>query len=278
MNKSATIDDQRIAVSLSEWKEWKELCALGLCTTTTQKALKTFTEHHGRRFIFRYAHRVGLSNTHAMPSTDNMWHLFESHLTVKDNRDGKRYKTWLFDRATGPGTADTVNGGAVLLLRDVVREYLRREYMPARVVSMHSVVNEGLSGLTIEDLLPGTLDTANEVAMRELEKFAESHARSLLAEMSLREKVALLARHIGVPSTEPEVVKLAGCQKSVLSKACQGFVAGACERLKAQYPDDDEEGVRMLIVMTLEALGQQVYEWAGTEPKCTSLLALERKS
>lgn len=89
------------------------------------------------------------------------WHRFETHLLLKNTRGGKRYKDWLFARAEHVEWHpwDAIQGGATLLLRDVVREYLRREHAPDRVTSLHRPVGMvGDSNVTLEELLPGAID------------------------------------------------------------------------------------------------------------------------
>ena len=205
------------------------------------------------------------------------WHLFEVHLAVRGDRQGKRYKDWLFDRAGGLEAVgvEAVAGGAAVLMRDVVREHLRRECHPAGVLSLHAPLGTGMeTGLTLEDLLPGGVDPAEAAALREFEELASAHANSLMSDMGRRERVALLAKDVGLSLAHPAVEKVAGCRKSALNSTYQEMITRVARRVRMEHPDDDVEAVRVLTVMTLSELRRRTRLWGEADRDGAALLAV----
>lgn len=263
--------------SLGSWLEWKERCAAGLCSPEVQSELCGFAAVHFARYVRRYVYRTNVRPEGVCVPEKDAWHLFEAHLAVRSGRRGKRYKDWLFDRTGGcrPGSVDTVAGGAALLMRDVVREHLRREYQPAGVVSLQAPLGRSLGPqLTLEDLLPGEIDPADEVARREFEQLAESHAGDWMAGMDRRERVAWLAKGAGLSLAHPAVEKAAGCRKSVLNDVYHNLIRRVVRQMEEDYADDDPGAVRVLTLMTLAELSRRVRLWGGSITECAALLSL----
>ncbi|MBU1693649.1 MAG: hypothetical protein KJ726_06505 [Verrucomicrobia bacterium] len=259
------------------WNEWRTICALGLCAPPVQQVLMEFTAFHFQRLVRRYAYRTNAPGEARMLTAGESWHLFETHLTARQTRQGKRYKDWLFARipADSPAPMRAVAGGAVLLMRDAAREYLAREFAPAGLVSLSSPLpTAGCENLSMEDLLPDTGNPADEVARREYEDLARGHAEEWFAAMGTRERVILLARHLSIPLANPLVEQLAGCRKSKACAALRSLVEGVAFDLRRGYPEDSQESLHFLTVLTLEALNQHVHRWASAEPRCADLLNL----
>jgi hypothetical protein len=217
----------------------------------------------------------------AAPPPVDAWHLLETHFVVATTREGKRYKDWLFARGDGEDSKilhQAIEGGATLIMRDVVREYLRREYSPPFVVSLNMPVSREEVHFTLEDLLPAQADPACEVEIRELGRLARSHAKMFLAEMTRRERVALLGRHLGLSVAHRALEQAAACGKSALSAALREFVLHVAGRLRSEYPDDDACCIRVLLGMVIERVRDYVVEWAlNTENGCSHLFALAAK-
>lgn len=236
-----------------------------------------FAEFHFRRFIRRYAFRTNAPAEGAMLSARDSWHLLETHMTARQTRDGKKYKDWLFARipADSPSPMRAVAGGAVLLMREAAREYLARETAPARQVSLNSPLPSAGSGaLVLEDLLPDTMNPADEAARREYEALAREYAEEWFAALGARDRVILLARHLGLPLNHPLVEQAAGCRKSKAFAALKSLVETLATDLKREYPEDPLDALRLLAVLTLEALHQRVQGWAQSEPRCLDLFSL----
>ena len=263
------------------WTEWKDRCAIGLCTGPVQNELRSFAAVHFTLYLRRYAYRTNSSFVQADLAEGEAWHLFETHLAVRNTRQGKRYKEWLFARMPGTERDDleSLAGGAALIIRDAAREHLRREYTSTDFISLNSPVQGADSaGLTLEDLLPGTMDPVDEVATREFERLAVEHAKDLIADMSRRDKIALLAKELGISLAHPEVEKAAGCRKSVLNESYQSFILGTAEKMKETYSKDDPASVRMLTLLTLREIKDLVRIWAGSSAESGRLLSIAEAS
>ena len=265
---------------LAAWAEWKERCALGLCSDWTQSTLRQFVLARFHGFLRRYAHLTNLGDRDQWwIEPADAWHLFETHLTVNPSRAGKQYKDWLFARATfdQADTLDAVQGGATLLVRDVAREYLRREYSPPAMVSLNQPLAGSEDALSLEDLLPGTANPAGEAERHEYERLAREHAAVMADELTRRERVAILAKQLGVSLAHPAVAQAAGCGKSMVNQAWRDAVLRVATRLRADYAEDDAESVRMLTLLTLAELEQQVIARAKSENDCPRLFQVSEQ-
>jgi len=259
------------------WTEWKQACAVALCGEESQRELHAFAHSRFRVFLRRYASRTN-ARPLSPPATGidppDAWHLFETHLVVKSTRRGKRYKDWLFARTehSSDPPLDVVQGGASLIMRDVVREHLRREYSPSSMVSLQQPITDTQgTPLTVEDLLPGSPGPDDDILQRECEQLAERHAREECESMPPREKVAVLAKTLGLPLTHPAVMELAGCRKSVLSTTYRGVLERLALRLQRVYHEEDGETVLMLTLLTTNEIKREILSWGASEPSCAQL-------
>lgn len=207
-----------------------------------------------------------------MPAADT-WHLFEVHLVTHHTRQGKRYKDWLFARIRNSpdDPVDIIRSGATLLMRDVVREHLRREFAPPHVVSIHTPLgNQGEGSLTLEDLLPSTPDPLDGVAQRECERLARTHADEAFAQTRHDERVAMAARTLGLALSHPVVENAAGCRKSRLYDAYRAMVQRVGRHIRAVYADDPDTALTLALT-TVSHLTGLALEWAKTEKACARL-------
>lgn len=255
--------------------EWKKFCALDLCSEEAQNRLREFAFLRFRNLASRYAHRTSVKDTRSLaPEKKDSWHLFETHMTVKTTQQGKRYKDWLFARTirSDDPALDVIQGGASLIMRQVVRDFLRQEFPPKNIVSLHSPLSNNIGGsFTLEDLLPVDIDPSSEAALREYEKLAEVHADNFFENMTRRERLALLAREIGISLTHKTIEKIAGCRKSMLNAAYQDFMRRIAARLRTEYRDDDNESVLQLALMTVGNVKKSVLDWGKSENACAEL-------
>ena len=264
--------------SLEAWVEWQERCALALCAQPTQQKLRAFG---AARFAHYVRHYVGQTNAGdpgaCERNPENIWHLFETHLSLNGTRQGKAYKLWLFARiesATKDRPIDIIQGGATLLMRDVVREYLRREFSPREMVSTETPAGGGPAegqSLTLEDMLPGTPDPTPDLERREFERLAERHGFMIFRNMGHRERVASLAKKVGLSLAHPDVTRCAGCNKSVLNDTFRRFVERTAKHLQSEYREDGRDAVLTITVMSLDAAWNLVAEWAASQQECVPL-------
>lgn len=257
-----------MTAALEAWKEWKRRCAANLCAPASASALHAFALSRFRTCFRRYAGRAPGTEVHALDGTE-AWHLFETHLVTGRTREGKRYKDWLFARvpagADDAAALDTVQGGATLIMRDVVREHIRGEYMPAATMSIQQPLGGRGADLTLEDFLPAALDTAADVVCREYARLADRHADEFVEETSHCERIALLARQVGLPLSHPVVVRAAGQGKTAVSAAPLTFAQRITTSLRDAYNDENEEDLRTLCLMTLESVTEKILSWGLAE-------------
>ena len=258
--------------------EWKRRCALDLCSENAQADLSAFGARRFHAAVRTCQAAARLRDCGALAfEAREIWHLFETYLQVNPARAGKRYKDWLFARVEGSPDSplDVIQGGATLLMRTVVREHLRQEYSPPNTVSLNAPLPEaGDESLTFEDLLPGQLDPAWDVEIREFRALAARLAQRQVAEMTPRERVAALAKALGLSLAHPAVEKAAGCRKSVVNAAYAGFVKRVQERIKADFPGEDASAIRLLLILTLGEVHDRVLTWGKSEKSCAHFFLL----
>jgi hypothetical protein len=261
---------------MAEWSEWKRQCAVALCAPATQTALREFALARFGTYLQRYGKRFAAGPARSPVSAAEAWHLFETRLVVPNPRGGKRYKDWLFARIrdSADDPLDVVQGGATLIMRGVVRDHLCSETSPHGAQSLHAPLAGGGLSLTLEDILPSDLDTAGEVEQREFKRLAAQHAGDFFDDMTPRERVALLARHLGISLAHPAVTQAAGCAKSMVNDALHSFVRRVTERLTVDYANDDKESVRILCLLALESTCERVAGWGFSEKSVRSLFLL----
>lgn len=256
---------------LKAWAQWKKRCALDLCSDHAQRMLRAFA---GSRFM-RCLERCPTAQD--SPAHESPWHLFETYATVTATRGGKRYKDWIFarERTSGRDPLSAIEGGASLIMRDAVREFVRAECSPRGILSLDRPIGCGDAGsVTLLDLLPAQMDPASEVALREYERLAREHARELFPGLSGRERIVLAAKEAGLSLAHGSVEEAAGCRKSCLNTAYHDLLARICMFIKTEYSGDDPESVLTLALMTVRELVHEVLRNAGSDGKCARLFEL----
>jgi hypothetical protein len=267
-----------VAERIAHWREWKRVCALGASSEATRAGLEGFAAQRFRSWSARYLERTNagrLSNIGV--SGRQAWHLFESHVTVKQTRQGKSYKQWLFARPRRPGDSelDVVQGGASLIMRDVVRNHLAAEFSPPQTVSMTAHVETTHAGSrTLEELLPDDSDPRAAISRRELSSLAREHAESLFTRMTRRERIALLAKQARISLAHPAVLDAAGCGKSSLHEAYRRATHRVHGRLTAAPTRDDPPSLLEMAGLCLRALIEQLSAWSARDKECQQLVGL----
>ena len=267
------------AQAAEDWAAWRQKCALDLCPPATQTALRAFAEARFRRYACAYARDTNTPDGRALtPAPREAWHWFETHLRLRNTREGKSYKAWLLSRTEADGhlTLDSIQAGATLLMRDVVREYLRREYSPHMMVPLDAPAETSPDGLStcLHELLPGPLSTPDDVARKELESLAAAEADSVFGALPRRERVALLARELGVSLAHPAVTEVAACGKSVLATAYRMALQSVASHVRSRHPRDDRETMAALSVRIFEELKVRVLSWGKSENGCARLFSI----
>lgn len=246
------------------WLEWRRQCAIVLCSQGSRHYLSSWAHARFSNLLERCAARV----KRAVPSAGSLsprdaWHLLETYLTVPGSGAGKSYKKWIFSRVarSTDHPFDVVQSGAALIMRDVVRRFLRQEQHLGRVDSLdRPLAGRGATALTAHDLLACVIDPADEVARREFDRLAGEHAAKLLGRLGRVERVLLLAKRTGRPLSDPEIEDLAGLRRSALGRHYRKLVTSIVKELRALYPDDDSQAHLLLGAMTVEHLQECVFQ------------------
>ncbi len=271
-----------MVTTLEHWTEWRARCALLLCGEEARAALPAFVQVRFAKYLRQYGAYLagGGDGRLPLPAENDAWHLFETHLAVDETRDGRVYKSWLFDRIAGSpdDPLSVIQGGATLLTREVVREYLRREQSPPGTISMQAPLVEGESTWTIEDLLPDSADPAGEAARHEYETLADGAAAALFETATLRERVAVLAKDLGLSCAHPAVSTAAGCGKTLIARAWQTLMQRLAEQVQKSFAGEDRAEQAILANLTVTALQSRVYAWAKVEKTTARLFELEEAS
>jgi len=263
--------------TLANWQEWKDRCALALCGEDARRLLPGFVHARFSHFAQAYAGTTNAGTAFGViPSSSEAWHRFETHFQLHDSPGGKKYKDWLFAgmETRGYSAQESVEAGASLLIRDVVREYLRREFSNRRMVSM-SQGAAGCSGagepLSVEDLLPGTTDTRCTVEDREFDAMARLDAEGAFAALDRRERIALLAHAAGLSLAHPQAVKAAGCGRSTLNAAFHGALHKVAACVRERHPGEAASVQATLACLMFAYVNRLVSLWGKSENDCVSL-------
>ncbi len=246
------------------------MCALDLCSKDSISALHTFVKLRFGKLLNR-----GLGESAQTP--DNPWHLFEAHMTIKQTRQGKCYKDWLFARLVHSADPDinVLEGGATLIIRDVVREYLRQECAKPQTVSLDKALSGEFSDFTLLDLLASEQSPINAICMLEYERLADSYAEELIQNLTDRESIALLAKYMGISLVNPLVLETAECKKTVFTKTYVKFVQKVARRIKTEYAEEDTQSLLTLTLMVLRKIKKLNFEQKKAEQPLSSLFMIE---
>ncbi len=268
--------------NLSAWEEWREVCALEGCAPAARQALLGFAAARFRLYLGRYA---GMNEAHwcpRMPEPESCWHFFESHVTVRATRQGKRYKEWLFARTehSQDPALDVIQGGATLIMRDVVREFLRHELLPHRVSLPQAMLEDCGMQIRRDRLFAACPDPESQAALREYEALARDHAESLFRDAPLPVRVALLACSMGLPLSHDLVQEAAGRRKSALHSGFRDWLRRMACMLQADYRDDPPECRLTLALLVLDQAQSMAGTWAmapATPARVKALVAHGRR-
>ncbi|MEI6807370.1 MAG: hypothetical protein WCN95_01515 [bacterium] len=258
---------------LTHWLMWKEKCALAKCPPAMQSVLMSFVHNRFCRYVTQYAVAFGGA---VSPTQQDSWHWFETYFQLHSTRAGKSYKEWLFARGAEGlvMAAEDVESGVSLILRDVVREYLRHEHSPRRVLSLDAGErpDSEQAGLSLKELLPDDFDTANEVERREMLRIAASLAESVFDVLSYRERIVLVGRVLGISLASAGILKFTGCCKSVLAAAHRAALTRIASCVSTAYPDECSATKAALTVEVFNVVKRRIISWARVEKSLSEFL------
>jgi hypothetical protein len=267
---------------IEHWLEWRARCALGLCGEETRAFLLAFSYARFRHFVIAYAQSTNVPNPDDLtPEPAQTWHWFETYFQLHPSRQGKAFKAWIFERPDVPAAADldTVQRAATLLMREVVRDYLRREFSCRRVRSLDATPGGATPpgsapAPSLQELLPSPLDTGRDVEQRDLERLAEQDAAAALSTLNDRERLALLVRQLNLSLAHPAVTQAAGCGKSVMNTAFHNALAGLAAHVRSRHPRDDVSTLATLTCLVYDRVKPHILSWGKSENACARIFLL----
>jgi len=232
------------------WRAWKQACAADLCDAETAAVLRRFGQVRFGGYIRRAGHQV--------PEARDAWHLFESTCQVTKTRAGKRYKDWLFARADMLDITwlEAIESGASLLMRYVVREFLRREHSPSFMQSIQKTVGDG--SVTLEELLPDSIETLGGIDETEMTTMAQHLAGQVFPTLDKTERALIWAKLHSVPFSDPRIMNKTRLGKSVLHDRFDLLIRRLTEIIRRTYPNETHSVTTSLIIYSLTALGKML--------------------
>ena len=253
---------------VEHWLAWREKCAAALCPQEAQAAFFSFAQSRFVRYLTFYRKATNVDLVQALlPEPLHSWHLFETYLAIRNTREGKVYKQWLFACAEGADDVlKALETGASLLMRDVVREHLRREYSSRRMVSLNQPIPTATGdAVTLDELVPGPSDPLNPVDQKELAELAGKESVEICKTMPLREKIALLAHGLRLSLAHPIVLTAADCRKSMLNTAYHKALLHVAAHIRRKFPNETRDVQALLSIQALKAVTKAIIIWGKSE-------------
>lgn len=235
-------------MELQAWRNWRDACALALIEEGERYQLTMVIADRFRSMLRKvklHSHR----NPPSPPDADCA-HLFEVHCAMHQRQDGKKYKEWLLTR--GRRDLDTVQSGVMLLVRNVVREWLRHTQSETAPVSLQITVGEGI---TLEQLLP---DGDRSSWGSELAEWCLQQVRTLPGALEEVEKVVLLLRARGQVFSAPEVKQEFGVGKTTLHKYNRLLLERLALELRERFPDLSPEQGAAAVLNVLDGAADHI--------------------
>jgi len=202
----------------AQWDEWRARCARDRCAPETRRELTDFAARRFAGYWRRWDRRRPSAARIMPPDAETCWARFESHLALKNTRAGKSYKQWIFARTDRIGLppAQVVESGVTLILRSVVRTFLREEAPRDNTASLNAPLSGETEGWTLADLLPDdhAPDPAGEAAEREEAALAAEFAEDCWRELAPADRIALAARSTRHPEDLARLLQRARCPRS----------------------------------------------------------------
>jgi hypothetical protein len=219
---------------LEHWEMWYERCALARCDANAQHDLRGFTFN-------RFHQQLQKLRPHLQaPSAHESWHAFETHLALGHTRSTKAWKDWLFTRAGAHPTLDCIQGGATLIIRDVVRAHLRREHSPTWMRSLDTPQRNDANRahLPMEELLPDPSDPTAAMEANEINMLTDQFFGEIFEQLSDRERLVITVHNAGKALSHATVTHAAGCSKSSCCNALHQALQALARHLTTKLPQE----------------------------------------
>lgn len=239
---------------LALWNRWRDLCALGRMEASERAVLEqTIGDRFRSRLRHLKAQRVVGALVSAMPADRECAHGFETYCALHARRDGKSYKHWLLTR--GRRDLDTVQSGVMLLVRNVVKAWLRERTPLPSTISLHEPVGDHL---TLEQCLP--VEDAAAAGAEEMREWMGARYRSWLNGLCDEEAAALGVRARGWVMSDPRARRVTGYGKTTLHKYLRGVTRRWAEEARARFPEVPPEQAAAGVLDVLDRAGKDLWK------------------
>lgn len=234
---------------IQAWRRWRELCALDRLEPEERGRLVPVI---AMRFRSR-ARQLSLCRRKRLdaPPDRDCAHLFESFCALHHRVDGKKYKHWLLER--GRRDLDSIQSGVMLLVRNVVREWVRDACPETAELSLQETV---LPGVRLEQLIP---DPETRPLTPELEEWIYGGLSEWMEGLDPVEAEVLRVRHQGRVFSDPAVLAEVSVGKSTLHKYHRGLLFRLAGDLQRAFPELEPGLASDGVLRTLDELGKMIF-------------------
>lgn len=270
-------------MAFENWVEWKQKCDFWKCSPETQSVLIEYVERRWYDWVNNAIKRAKTNNIQ-LHELDVLtcWDLLASYCANSQSLKTKLYKDYIFHavRTSKNNAVYTIEGILFTIFRDAIRNYIIKTYLPSKIISFEISNADEENSFTLLDILvpPGKENTTFEqAAQNEYIEIANNIAGTIFPELALRVRIGMAARLLGIPLSNPEVLQIADCGKSVMQDTYKQFILMLGNRMKGKYAP--HEHVYDLTKLIVERLKNMCLEWAEAESSCARLfqIAEERK-
>jgi len=243
---------------MAAWRNWKDLCALALISNTERIQLQQVISDRFRSMV----RKVNLHGRGALtaPPNPDCAHLFESYCAMHQRRDGKKYKQWLLSR--GRQDLDTVQSGVMLLIRNVVREWVRDSHPQTAEVSLQHFLGQGATPVTLEELLP---DTKSETRTAEQSEWIEETIRNEVESLEAVERAVLLIRARGSVFSAAGIREEFGFGKTALHKYHRLLLERWAAEARDLFPELAPAEGAGLVLDLMDGMGKKLFRQSFAE-------------
>lgn len=233
---------------MAAWHSWHRACAFDLLEEKERAWLKKVVGDRFRSRVRKLKH-CGIH----LPSPENTVcaGCFETWCALHTRQDGKRYKDWLLNR--GRRDLDTVQSGVMLLVRNVVREWIRDSQPTVAELSLDQPLPEA-GGLCLFELLPERIAAEHPVQ----KSWAESRAAHLMEEAEPLERAVLRVRGEGRVFSHPQVRADTGYGKTVMHESHRQLLEKVAGDVKDEFPDLNVEESSALVLDILDQASELI--------------------
>lgn len=289
------------SLGLKHLKMWNQVCTIERCDEDTACLLAEYARNKASYYL-KVANtsmnnpdfRIVADRLRILSGKESVcWALLEFRLNTGIHRDGKHYKSWLFDYGNRKTNANeqlySLLSGVDLMVQMVVRDYCAGSIPQQERDQLHEVVSLDSTNEAGDSLTDYYLSQAErwlspspdqEVDSLLLEEKAGLLACEVLSELDDRWKVLLLVKYTEqsqpdskiISLDHPALVEAAGCSKSQLYAARRGLNAFMSRKIGQMMGDIEPEMVAELKVRVATALIKLLFSWAESEKRCSVLL------